>query len=307
MRIRKLWTLLPVAVLAAGAVAAAPAMATTSAPHAPPPTMNTAPSSSLPKGVTVSGGVQFLPALKAPPTHAFAQAPKAPLFDSGNWAGYVDVANSGKTTTRVGIQYDQPKLNATQQAQCVATAFEDGGIAYAYYWDGLDGWTDPTVEQAGTATYCESDGTIGTFAWWETFPGDPVTFTGPNPGDHVVVIDTYRPATNDYQLYYKDFNTGGTFTANEPCEAGSTCDNSSAEVITEDPGGGPPVGLASYGSVGYFANNVTSGTGVQGTLLGSSAWSGSNKINEVFDATMQTTSNLNKTGATFSDAFNWNF
>jgi Peptidase A4 family len=236
---------------------------------------------------------------------AAASPPTLPSLEAypGNWAGYVDIADSGKTFTYVGATFTIPKLDAAQKIQCVAGARKaKAGDSYASYWVGLDGNTDRTVEQVGVETYCTADGYTGAFALYEMYPRNAVESTiETNPGDKIVVDVTYLD-DDKYGLYLHDVTNGQFFDVVEACP--STCNRNSAEVITEDPGGDPPdYVLADYGSVNYSGVSVK-GSDVTGTLKGSSAWSGNNKIDEGSGGvTMQTTSDLNSAGTAFSDTF----
>jgi len=309
----KFWKLLPTAALVAGVLAVVPAAAWASTSAGPKP----------PPGVTVGGPVEYAPNIHPPktphlpikesiPPSLATVLPKNTLV-SGNWAGYVDIAHSGKTFTYAGTTFTIPKQSAAQKAQCVEAAKEDPiGESWASYWVGLSGWNNSTVDnttvqQDGVDTYCESNGVTGTLAWYEMYPLNPVAFTGTNPGDKIVVTVTY--ASGKYDLYLHDTTNGGHFNVVASCPSGSTCARTSDEVITEDPGGGPAGGvyLANYSSAGYTGASVK-GSGVTGNLRGSSAWSGSNKIDEEYNGViMQTTGNLNNAGTAFFDTFNHPF
>jgi hypothetical protein len=264
-----------------------------------------------PPGVTAAGPIQYAPQLHVPRTHLpvrtspSAETALPGTFASGNWAGYIDIADPGKTFTYVNTHFRIPTLSATQLSQCVANAIEDpSGVSYAYYWVGLDGWTDNTVEQVGAATYCDSNGSTGTFAWYEMYPANPVTFTGTHPGDEIAVTVSY--AGGKYDMAFADSTSGGHFSSVQPCAAASTCDRSSAEVLTEDPGGGPPVYLAPYGSMSYTSVSAKA-SGVTGNLGSSSAWSGSNRIEEEYGAIMQAPAALVSTGTGFSITWQYPF
>jgi len=79
-----------------------------------------------------------------------------------------------------------------------------------------------------------------------------------------------------------DNTTGAVVTSTESCPAGSTCLNSSAETITEDPGGGVPGGynLADFGMSNFTATRAESSTGLSEGLEGTSQWTSTNIIME---------------------------
>ena len=64
------------------------------------------------------------------------------------------------------------------------------------------------------------------------------------------------------------------FSTAQPCPSGSSCQNKSAEVIAEVPGGGVPAGydLADYGQVGYWNATVTSRSDTHGNLGDQPLW-----------------------------------
>jgi hypothetical protein len=294
----KFWKIVPAAVLAGGLAAAAPAVAASASPVATPPA-----------GVNVGGPIQYAPQLAhlAPKTHlpekesAHADAPPGTYY-SGNWAGYVDIAHAYKPFTYIGATFAMPVLSASEKSACVTAAEDDSyGQSETAYWVGFDGWSNGTVEQTGTATYCLSNGTVGIYAWYEMYPASPdvFTFTGVNPGDKIVVTVTYS-GSDKYDLYLHDVTNGGHFNA---VTSGKDV-RGSAEVITEDPGGGPAGGwyLADYGVVNYTGSFVK-GAGVTGTMNSSSPWSGGNRIDEEYDSVMQSTTVLNSNGTDFSDVF----
>jgi Peptidase A4 family len=300
----KFLKLLPAAVLACGAIAAAPLSASASAPAA-------AHSPVLPVGVSVAGPMRYAPQLAhlAPRDPLAHPGPvRSNILVSGNWAGMVELPRGGnRTFTAIGTRFRMPVLTAAQQANCETAASESStGFAEAAQWTGLDGWSDGTVEQVGATTYCGEGASDSIYAWYEMYPADPVvyTFTGVNPGDSMIAITTFK--NGKYDLFLSDTTNGARFNADVPCSAngGAACDNSSAEVITEDPGGTPANGafLADYGNVSYSVSRVTA-HGVTGLLNGTRYYSGWHTWEEFDGTVMQSTSNLNSTQDGFSNSF----
>jgi hypothetical protein len=197
-----------------------------------------------------------------------AGAAKAPngisTFTSGNWAGYLALP-SGPTTSFKKIQADFTVPSVNCNGGGVGT-----GDAFAYHWVGLDGWSDGTVEQDGVADFCEG-GSALYYAWWETYPGGINLVTTVNPGDQVTATVTYNGS--DYVMTVDDI-TQGTDVVNvtEPCESGSTCDNSTAEDITEGYRDLPWLGTVDYGRSLYDAVIVTNQAGTTGGIADSN-WS----------------------------------
>jgi hypothetical protein len=92
----------------------------------------------------------------------------------------------------------------------------------------------------------------------------------------VVASVYFNSASGKYTLEVSDLTQKGAgFTVTESCPSGSTCANSSAEVITEAPGGGVAGGydLADFGAVGYTNAAITSRSGTRGGLGATSLWS----------------------------------
>jgi hypothetical protein len=179
-------------------------------------------------------------------------------YTSGNWAGYVALP-SGSTTsfTKIGAAFEVPSADCT--AGGVGT-----GDAFAYHWIGLDGFSDGTVEQDGVGVLCEG-GTAYYISWWETYPGGINVTENVNPGDEIQAYVTFNGS--DYVMTVKD-QTTDTYVEDvtEPCESGSTCDNSSAETITEGYPSSPWLGTADYGSEFYNAIEVTNQAGTAGAI-----------------------------------------
>jgi hypothetical protein len=217
--------------------------------------------------VTVTGPLKLAPAVELPRTHLPAvKSPKATTLYSSNWSGWADAAHSGKTITSVSVNYTIPSLNS---AKCTPGT---SGYAFVGDWAGIDGLTDNTVEQTGTASYCYAGGGTGLYAWYEMYPLNPVAYSGVRPGDAIHVSATYSATTRLYHLVLVDETIDGEISVYEGCPSGSVCHDSSAEVIAEAPGGGPTAyNLADFGQTGFTAATVD-GSGLNGTLASSSAW-----------------------------------
>jgi hypothetical protein len=183
---------------------------------------------------------------------------------SGNWSGYVDIANKGVALRYVTADFNIPNLN------CANTTAGPSG-AYFSSWTGLDGWNDGTVEQQGIESYC-SGSTQGLWVFYEMYPAGPVVFTGASPGDALQASTYYNSSTGNYSLVVTDLTQGGAGVT-ETIKCAGTCKNSSAEVVAEAPGGGPPsYGLCDFGAENYTTVGVTSRSGTKGTLAGNSLW-----------------------------------
>ena len=223
-------------------------------------------------------GLRLAPGVHLPRTRPPHLGPRMTVY-SNNWGGHAATANPNITLRSVSAAFNVPSIN------CASSPPGASGYAYVGHWAGLDGYSSSTVEQAGVAGFCTSTtGAPSYYAWYEMYPLNPVTFTGINPGDAITVSVGYLSSGADYSIVLRDLTTGGNFTAAEPCPSGSTCPRSSAEVITEDPGGAVAGGynLADFGQENYTGATVISMNGTVGTLnsgvggSGTSLWGGHN-------------------------------
>jgi hypothetical protein len=119
-------------------------------------------------------------------------------------------------------------------------------------------------------------GTNGPYitAWYDTCCNGRLTFYPNQPalhtGDTVLFSVTFTPgAAKPIEYAYIDRSDAShEITEFVGCPSGETCGNSTAEVITEDPGGGPPSWLldesdnpmASYNTIFVDGTDGTAGT-----------------------------------------------
>jgi hypothetical protein len=237
---------LPAAIPAASAASAASTAGTTTAPRIRTHLLTRA-HVALPR--------THLPQLKA----------GAAVTYSGNWSGYGALAKKG-----VALRYVQADWNIPS-VSCPRSALGSGGEAFNSDWVGLDGLTSSTVEQTGTTTFCNGGTTPSYYAWYEMYPAAPITMSDVGPGD-AIDASVYFDGTA-YEIALKDVTTGGSLKVTQKCSSSSLCENSSAEVIAEDPGASAPVlGLADFGQENFTSAQVTSRNGTRGTLAASSLW-----------------------------------
>jgi Peptidase A4 family len=193
-----------------------------------------------------------------------AAAPRSTV-DSGSWSGYVD---AGKTIAFRFASVDFPAVNV----DCAVGTPGSTGKDDVATWVGLDGWNSETAEMAGFADICSTKPSAQTYyTWYETAPDQPVTFTGAHPGDFLEGSVYYDAGADNYQIDMTDLTQSGAgFSVNVPCASESTCENSSAEVITEATNGGPAAGmnLADFGAIPYSDASVTARNGTKGNLSG---------------------------------------
>ena len=156
--------------------------------------------------------LQFGPALHAP-----GGRDTAGTANSYNWDGYVVT----------GTDFTSAKGSWTVPAStCSKTP-----NSLAFIWVGIDGWTDDTVEQAGTAGFCNKT-TPSYYAWYEFYPAASVAIsTVPvKPGDKMSAQISYK--NSEFTIEITDETTGKSFSITK---AVSGADRSSAEWIAEAP------------------------------------------------------------------------
>ncbi|MGA7514409.1 MAG: G1 family glutamic endopeptidase [Candidatus Sulfotelmatobacter sp.] len=192
----------------------------------------------------------------------------ATSLPSVNWSGFADVESGSNTVSSVSGQWVIPYV----QCPSGPYRYQDAFIAQ---WVGIDGATDGTVEQLGSATQC-FEGVTYYYVWYEMFPGGTVeegtvacinnNVDCPQPGDFVSASVTVKPAgaTNNYKLSLTDFTRPQeSFSVTASCAA-STCLDSSAEWVVERPAFELPFGfqilpLVDFFQTGFFEGELTSG------------------------------------------------
>lgn len=165
-----------------------------------------------------------------PPT-SNASLSQTPYLD-GIWTGYEVLGSKGEYTMAQGTIV-VPTVSCSNQY----TQFS--------LWVGLDGAdSGNTVEQEGIRAMCETPGSCLTdcssatpsyFIWTEMYPLDLVQQSlSISPGDTIFMKVSYISSSNNYELYFDNESTGGTYTSYQACPSGNTCQNSTAEWISEN-------------------------------------------------------------------------
>jgi Peptidase A4 family len=226
----------------------------------------------------MSGGKWVSPSLAVHPGAAKAGSGSTTSLPSVNWSGYADVeATATQTFSGVSGRWVIP------QVQCLRGDYRNQDVFLAE-WVGLDGATDGTVEQLGTATQC-FEGVEFYYDWYEMFPNGTVeegttacinnNVDCPQPGDVISASVTAAPAgsgENNYTLSLTDHTRPQeSFSISQQC-ATTTCLDSSAEWIIERPAFSLPFGfqilpLADFSVTGFNRAEQTSGgqtTGIGG-------------------------------------------
>jgi Peptidase A4 family len=172
---------------------------------------------------------------------------------TANWSGYADAEAGSKTVSSVSGQWVIPNV------QCPVAPYQNQDAFFAQ-WVGLDGVTNATVEQLGTATQC-FEGVEYYYVWYEMFPAGTVeegtlacinyNFDCPEPGDRISASVTVTPAGN-YTLSLIDFtHPAEGFSVAASCSP-STCLNSSGEWIVERPAFEVPPDLIEFTPLADF-------------------------------------------------------
>jgi Peptidase A4 family len=216
---------------------------------------------------------------------------------SGNWSGYADSARQNVVLRYVQADWKIPQVN------CALSSAGSAGQATSSDWVGLDGYSSTTVEQTGTTTVCDGSLTPHYYAWYEMYPLNPVAFSDVGPGDAVDAAVYFNGSA--YTITPTDLTSGGQINVTQKCPAGSRCQNSSAEVITEDPGrSAPEVGLADFGQATFTAARVTSRNGTHGTLGTEGLWTSARvQLEDTSNGHMLATAGLLRRGRAFVETW----
>jgi Peptidase A4 family len=136
--------------------------------------------------------------------------------ESENWSGY---AVTGSSFTFAKGSWHVPEVDCTKTPN-----------TYSAFWVGIDGWSDKTVEQTGTASDC-SGTTAQYYAWYEFYPAGSVVISMPiKAGDVMGASVTY--ANGEFTVGIHNHTTGAEF---HKTMAVSGAHRTSAEWIAEAP------------------------------------------------------------------------
>ena len=161
--------------------------------------------------------------------------------NSTNWAGY---AATGGPFTKVSAKWTQPSV------KCSSTN------TYSVFWVGLDGFNSSTVEQTGSAGFCQGGSPVY-FAWYEVYPKEPIIEINKpvKPGDAFSASATSVTSTS-FKLIISDSTQHWTYKTTQTLTGAAL---SSAEVIAEAPSNsGGVLPLADFGTV-HFTSSMVNG------------------------------------------------
>jgi hypothetical protein len=184
-----------------------------------------------------------IPGLRPSQPHMHIATVRSGQEVSQNWAGYV-------VTTVAGAVSDVKGSWMVPALACSTTT------SYAAFWDGIDGFSDNTVEQTGVLAECYH-GSAFYYTWYEFYPANPVYITGTvpvKPEDVVYGEVSYSTSTRSFTVTLTDESTGATFSTTL---RDSSAKRSSAEWIAEAPSSaGGILPLANFGSAYYGFDNT---------------------------------------------------
>jgi len=220
---------------------------------------------------------------------------------STNWSGYAVLTGAGAVTSVTGT-WTVPTASGST-------------AAYSATWIGIDGATNSTVEQIGTASDTAAAGTPQYYAWFEMYPGPAYYWPAMiiKPGDQITATVAYvgtAGRSSVFTLSITDLTTEATnpkATYTESVtESIRGAQRSSAEWIVEAPYNGGVLPLADFGTETF--------TGAQATINKQTGpidytWSGATAypINMITSsgALKDTTSSLSDSGGTSSFSVTW--
>ncbi len=179
---------------------------------------------------------------------------------SSNWSGYAALPKTtGQTFTSIVANYNVPSVT------CSATP-----DTFSFHWIGLDGWSDQTVEQDGISANCKGSSPRYN-AWYEMYPANSHWEFKVNPGDAIESSIRYLGHAR-YELSMKDVTGGQGFDVIQTCPI-STCENSSAEAITEAYYYNRHfAGTSDFGDEHYEGAIVTDNAGNTGGIYYNNVW-----------------------------------
>src|ERR1700733_543334 len=189
---------------------------------------------------------------------------------SVNWSGFADSeTTAGQTVTSASGNWTIPTV------RCLPHPYQNQD-AFLANWVGIDGLTNGTVEQLGTATQC-FEGVEYYYVWYEMYPAGTVeegttacindNVNCPEPGDQISASVTVTPGSSgegNYALKLTDHTRPReSFSTTATC-ATATCVDSSGEWIIERPAFELPFGAqilpaADFNRTFFNAGDIVSG------------------------------------------------
>jgi hypothetical protein len=183
---------------------------------------------------------------------------------SVNWSGYAVAEGGSKTVSSVSAQWEIPNV------ECPSGLYQYQD-AFVANWVGIDGFSNGTVEQLGTAAQC-FEGVTYYYVWYEMYPAGEVqegplvcinrNVNCPEPGDRVTASVTANGG--NYRLSLTDFSRPQeSFSVTATCPP-SVCADASAEWIVERPAEELPFGPQILPLVDFFRTSFSGGAVTSG-------------------------------------------
>jgi len=178
--------------------------------------------------------------ISSPSRHHRAAVPRLRNANgtSGNWAGYAAAdtlaAPMSGAVSDVKGTWTVPSVSAT-----------DSDNTYSSIWVGIDGYSDGTVEQAGTEQDVTPDGAVY-YAGFEMYPkfGYRIVSFPVEPGD-VIFAEVHYRGNNRFDLSIRNMTRNVSFNTTQRSKA----KRQSAEWIVEAPYSRGTLPLADFGTV----------------------------------------------------------
>lgn len=180
-----------------------------------------------------------------PPSDRATHFSSLPVFinntttKSQNWAGY---AATGGPFTKVSAKWKEPSVTC------------GSSNTYSVFWVGLDGFNSNTVEQTGTAGFCQGGSPVY-FAWYEVFPKEPIIeINKPVMAGDAFSASATEVTSTSFKLVISDSTQRWTFKTTQTITGAQL---SSAEVIAEAPSNQNGVlPLANFGTMKFTSSMV---------------------------------------------------
>ena len=197
--------------------------------------------------ISIASPLSASAASSKPPSDRATHFSSLPVFinntttKSLNWAGY---AATGGPFTKVSAKWKQPSV------KCSSTT------TYSVFWVGLDGFNSNTVEQTGSAGFCQGGSPVY-FAWYEVYPKEPIIqINKPVMAGDAFSASATSVTSTSFKLVISDSTQHWTFKTTQTITGAAL---SSAEVIAEAPSsGGSVLPLANFGTV-HFTSSMVNG------------------------------------------------
>ncbi len=191
------------------------------------------------------------------PIESMYKSARSLVQSSTNWAGYVGVSNLAQPARN--------SINTVIGSWVAPTITRSLADTYSALWIGIDGFSNGTVEQMGTAHDC-INGIVHHYAWFEMYPNKSFAINGfpVQTGDSLSATITYTQNGIFIMTIYN--NTHHTFvTIPTSYTTALNAQRSSAEWIVEAPYLKTVLPLSHFDTV-HFTNCIATVNGASTPL-----------------------------------------